>query len=145
MRRTLGIMAVVAAVTISGWGPAHGSGADPIRGTEGDDYLKGTAGKDKIVAGQGDDYLVGHGANDILMGGRGFDHLWGGAGDDMAYDGPGSSTVKLGKGDDTAVSDSDDALDRIDCGPGQDIIRVLNVGDQEDAFLNCEHIVDWSH
>ncbi|OQW36091.1 MAG: hypothetical protein A4E20_08215 [Nitrospira sp. SG-bin2] len=88
-----------------------------LTGTEGDDYLWGSAesnymqglgGNDSLSGNDGDDVLLGGAGNDYLDGGLGNDVYDGGAGNDGMYDFGGSDTYRWGggSGQDT-VSDTD--------------------------------------
>lgn len=54
-----------------------------VIGTDGEDYLRGTASRNLLYGLDGDDELVGLAGNDRLYGGTGADVLFGGDGDDM--------------------------------------------------------------
>ena len=71
-------------------------------GGEGNDELRGFAGRDNVIdGGAGNDTLVGSAGNDTLLGGTGDDLLEGGAGDDLLIAGPGTDTLRGGSGSDT--------------------------------------------
>ncbi len=99
-------------------------GRPRIRGTDGDDILKGTAngeeirgdkGNDTITGLGGDDRLRGESGNDILDAGDGNDRLKGGNGDDTLTGGAGNDrfTFDLRGGTDT-VKDFTNGEDRLD-------------------------------
>ena len=85
-----------------------------IKGTKGDDYIKGTTdnnviwgsdGQDKIFAGQGDNVVGGGKGNDIVGTGQGEGGIgYGGEGDDIIYGGGGGKTLYGGAGNDTIYS-----------------------------------------
>ena len=89
-----------------------------ITGTQGADVLNGTAGNDVIAAGAGNDQVNGLAGDDVLCGG------------------PGNDTIQGGDGNDR-ISEVDGAVDRIDCGPGVDVV----FADGEDAIAaSCEDV-----
>ena len=102
---------------------------DRIGGGPGDDVIFGHGGDDEIRAGAGDDVLDGGPGNDALYGNLGDDFLYGGDGDDVLFgeDGndrlwgeAGADTLYGGAGDDRLFGgDGDDALFG---GPGADIL-----------------------
>jgi Ca2+-binding RTX toxin-like protein len=95
------------------WGTPN---ADVMYGKAGNDTLHGRAGNDVIYGNQGDDVLHGGDGNDVLYGGDGNDSIWGGLGADIEYGGP---------GDDVLHSlANDNAVDILDCGPGNDTAYV---------------------
>jgi hypothetical protein len=106
-------------------------GHDLLYGLDGKDCLSGGAGKDRLFAGDGMDRLNGGRGRDFLAGGRGRDKMTGGAGAD---------TYKGGTGDDriNAVGGTGDRGDRIDCGPGRDVVWV----DRGDSTTGCERKVN---
>lgn len=96
-------------------GPGLASGAN-INGTQGPDRLIGTPEADVLHGRSGADVIEGRGGNDLMTGGPGRDRLFGGAGDDR-------------------VSVHADGDDRVQCGPGQDIVTA----DHADAVAaDCE-------
>jgi Ca2+-binding RTX toxin-like protein len=91
------------------WGTPN---ADVMYGKAGNDTLHGRAGNDVVYGNAGDDVLHGGDGRDVLYGGDGNDSIWGGLDADIEYGGP---------GDDTLHSlANDDAVDILDCGPGND-------------------------
>jgi Ca2+-binding RTX toxin-like protein len=85
-----------------------------IRGTAGNDILKGSlkedeifglAGDDRIRGLSGDDRLFGDEGNDSLKGGFGNDILSGGAGNDILHGGKGADQMAGGQDDDTYIVD----------------------------------------
>ncbi len=135
------VATAAAAATIRGTG-----GNDTIRGTNNADKLYGLAGNDRITARGGADLLEGAVGNDQLNGGPGSDRIDGGLGRDAAQ----GST-----GDDLLVLDRDENADYAYCGDGFDEARVsandfvgddtragdLDVVDPANAVLSCEKIV----
>ncbi|MGY1738874.1 ExeM/NucH family extracellular endonuclease [Geodermatophilus sp. SYSU D00684] len=85
--------------------------APTIRGTAGDDVLRGTNGVDVIMGLGGDDTITGGNADDVVCGGAGDDRLSGENGDDLLLGGFGVDTLDGGNGDDTLVG-----------GPGTDTL-----------------------
>lgn len=69
-----------------------------IRGTAGNDRIKGTPKRDVIAAGAGNDVVKGLGGDDLICGGPGNDLLLGGRGDDVLDGGPGKDRLKGGRG-----------------------------------------------
>jgi len=101
----------------------------PISGTDGDDYLVGTAlndvlhggdGNDTILGLDGDDVLYGDAGENTLKGGAGDDTLVGGTGDDTLIGGAGNDTIWSGTGNDSVYGNDDD--DEISGGAGNDTI-----------------------
>ncbi|WP_432519660.1 ExeM/NucH family extracellular endonuclease [Kineococcus sp. SYSU DK006] len=83
-----------------------------IRGTEGNDVLKGTNGRDVIM---------GLGGNDVITGGNGDDVVCGGAGDDTLSGGNGDDVLVGGFGDDRLAGDN--GADVLIGGPGTDALE----------------------
>ena len=71
-----------------------------INGTNGDDLIRGYAGRDTIDAREGDDLVFGGADNDTLRGGGGNDWLYGGQGNDTVYGDAGNDVLVGGAGDD---------------------------------------------
>ena len=105
-----------------------GPGANRIFGPLGESHLHTSGGPDLLVGGP---------STDSIIGAAGRDRLIGGGGDDRLSPGSGRDTVDAGGGDDQ-ISTSDDQVDRIDCGPGED--RVRGAG-PEDTVRNCESLL----
>jgi hypothetical protein len=82
-----------------------------VAGTNGDDALKGTAGRDVIQALGGDDEIRGLGGKDLLCGAGGDDVIRGGSGRDTLIGGPASDLLLGGKGRDKIFGGSPDAPD----------------------------------
>jgi serralysin len=84
--------------------------ADDIRGTAGDDTLRGSlsadviyglGGDDTLIGDNGHDRLYGGAGNDLLEGGKGSDSMYGGAGDDTIHGTHGADLLNGGQGADT--------------------------------------------
>jgi hypothetical protein len=86
-------------------------GTVEVDGGDGDDRLRLAAGAAKVLGGPGDDVLEGGPGADELIGGGGRDVVRGGAGDDLLGDGDRSYR-------DRAPADAD----RLDGGPGADVV-----------------------
>jgi len=69
-----------------------------IRGTPGNDRIRGTRRPDVIATGAGNDVVKGLGDDDLICGGSGNDVLRGGAGDDVLDGGPGKDRLEGGPG-----------------------------------------------
>lgn len=78
----------------------HASGAQIMRGSDGDDVINGNTGNDKIYGGHGNDLIAGGIDNDTIFGGPGDDMIWGGDGDDKLYGGRGDDYLHGGRGND---------------------------------------------
>ena len=104
-------------------------GADTINGFGGNDLLFGDFldgphdpaldGPDRIYGGGGADELDGLGGADLLVGGSGGDSIDAREGTGNP---PGTDTVRGGRGNDTIYA-KDGAKDKIDCGPGRDVVQ----------------------
>ncbi|MGY1756655.1 ExeM/NucH family extracellular endonuclease [Geodermatophilus sp. SYSU D00879] len=81
--------------------------APTIRGTSGDDVLRGTNGVDVIMGLGGEDTISGGNGDDVICGGAGDDTLSGENGDDVLLGGFGDDTLDGGNGDDTLVGGPD--------------------------------------
>lgn len=100
-----------------------------ITGTNGDDFLVGTAGDDTIHGLNGDDYISGGNGNDRLYGDAGDDLLDGGNGNDELHGGAGDDILTGGNGNDRLYGDAGDDL--LDGGDGND---ELHGGDGNDVL-----------
>jgi len=130
-----------------------GGGNDRLHGGRGNDRLHGGRGSDRLEGGPGDDRLFGgRGHFDVLHGGAGSDRLDGGPGrhDVASFRGAGGPVVvdlgagfargaeseRLlriedavgGTGDDLLVG-SERSVNRLDGGPGDDVLRAAGPGD----------------
>jgi hypothetical protein len=110
-------------------GEVGGPGACEHRlaGTKASEDLEGSAQGDRILAKGGDDVVRGH---------AGFDCLKGHSGDDQLFPGLAGDLVAGGPGDDL-VNSRDGKRDKINCGPGDDVVRA----DQRDVLKGCEQII----
>jgi hypothetical protein len=109
-------------------------GDDEEFGGEGDDDLAGGPGDDFGLAGEGDDTIHGEEGDDQLLGGAGDDEAFGGPGSDELFDDQGADALAGGSGNDR-FSARDRRADRIDCGPGKDIV----IADpRDDIARSCE-------
>lgn len=105
---------------------------DRILGLRGDDTLKGLGGNDVLSGSLGSDRLEGGNGNDILLGGANDDILDGGNGSDQLTGNGGSDTfVLLSKRGNTLVTDFEDGVDflGLSAGINQDDIRVEQRGE----------------
>lgn len=75
-----------------------GGGADVLLGGAGHDKLYAGAGDDRVLGGEGDDFITGDGGDDRLEGGAGRDTLYGGAGEDTLHGGAGQGDILSGGG-----------------------------------------------
>lgn len=92
-----------------------------IEGTNGRDFLPGTAADDQIVGFRGRDVILGRGGNDLITGGQGKDRLLGGAGNDTLRGGRGKDFL-LG-GDDNDLLTGGKGPDWLLGGAGNDTLR----------------------
>ncbi|MBP2160298.1 MULTISPECIES: cadherin-like domain-containing protein [Asticcacaulis] len=74
--------------------------APTVRGTIGNDWIYGHAGRDSLFGDGGDDYIFANEDNDTLDGYLGDDYLSGGDGNDRIVDRYGANTIYGGAGDD---------------------------------------------
>ncbi|SFO53110.1 hypothetical protein SAMN05660359_04100 [Geodermatophilus obscurus] len=74
------------------------NGVDVVMGLGGDDTITGGNGDDVVCGGAGDDVLSGENGADVLLGGFGDDDLGGGNGDDTLVGGPGTDVLTPGRG-----------------------------------------------
>ena len=84
---------------------------DRIVGRKGRDIIRGRGGNDLIAGNRGNDLLFGNAGGDTIKGGRGKDVLFGGAGKDLLTGGSGADQIFGGAGDDTLLG-----------GGGQDLL-----------------------
>lgn len=115
------------------------TGDDDIRGGGGDDVLRGRAGDDDLRSGGGADKVIGGGGNDDIRAGGGADIGNGGAGDDIMrgqggadrlVGGGGSDTIEGGKADDTLKGGGGVDHFMYKTGAGSDVILDFASGDQ---------------
>lgn len=121
-----------------------------LRGTTGDDTLRGTADMDIISGIAGDNLLAGRGGSDALASGTGADILRGGSGDDLLIVNPDDTIIDGGSGIDTVILSPSDTpytftpanlagIEAIQDAPGQDTTlifdaRILENAD-DDSFM----------
>ena len=119
-RRGATVVAVLAVFLLVGGGAL----AATITGTNKDEMLVGTAYADTIRARDGGDVLRGLGGADRLYGGDGADSVYG------------------GRGNDFLSTEGDDIKDFVDCGPGNDTVKLVNLvaepSEMPDTYRNCE-------
>lgn len=91
---------------------AGNANARMLKGTNGNDLLRGHPKANRLLGGkghdilsgdEGNDILSGDAGNDLLLGGAGNDTLIGGSGDDVLFGGAGKNTCTGGKGKDSFV------------------------------------------
>jgi serralysin len=88
-------------------------GMTDIKGTSGNDTLRGRGTADQYHGYAGNDTMYGGGGNDIFFGGPGNDRIYGEQGNDIAFG---------EEGDDVFFATSNDGNDFYDGGPGTDTI-----------------------
>jgi Ca2+-binding RTX toxin-like protein len=91
-----------------------------IKGTKGDDRLRGTPGRDVICAYSGDDTIDALGGNDFVFGQAGNDRIDGGPGRDHLFGGIGADRLRGGSGPDYLYAAK--GRDRLDGGSGADAL-----------------------
>lgn len=160
--------------TVAGDRMAGYGGNDLIRGLNDDDCLSGGSGNDRLEGGNQQDKLLGNSGDDLLYGGTDRDNMFGGSGADRMVGGFGRDRLYGGSGDDRLSGGShgdrlfgergDDRIkaggagdgpNRVDAGPGKDVVNVLNghrdyvlcgagadrvVADRSDRLNGCERI-----
>ena len=114
-KRTLLLVLLALAIMLLTSGVAL---AKTIRGTDGDDFLRGTKNADNIRGRDGED---------VIRGRAGADLIWGEDHSDTMYGNKGRDRI------DTAGR----WPDVVDCGPGRDKVKV----DPTDQHVNCERVV----
>lgn len=92
---------------------------DPIFGTDGDDYLRGTNGNDLIYGFEGEDTIASSNGNDCVIGGPGNDKINNSNGNDFLYG---------EEGDD--VMNGSNGIDQLFGGSGNDTLKGSNGNDQ---------------
>ena len=90
-----------------------------VAGTNGRDFLFGTAGRDQIDGMNGQDFIFAGDGDDLITGGRGKDKIFGGDGNDNIDAGSGSDLVFAGSGDDI-IQAGDGRRDYVFGGRGAD-------------------------
>ena len=93
---------------------------DFLSGGNGDDTLRGNAGRDIETGGDGADIIEGGAGKDFLFGDAGDDHVSGGAGDDYVLGGSGDDLLEGGDGNDVLAGEAGD--DTLEGGDGDDIL-----------------------
>jgi Ca2+-binding RTX toxin-like protein len=116
-------------------------GDDRVYAGPGNDSVLGGGGNDRIRGGEGEDTLSGGPGNDVLRGRPGNDTINGGDGNDVIWVGSGADTQNGGEGNDRLHALANDGqVDRLDCGPGDDV-AIVNRNEKE-TILNCERVVE---
>jgi Ca2+-binding RTX toxin-like protein len=82
-----------------------GNGVDVIMGLGGNDRITGGNGDDVICGGAGEDTVTGDNGNDVLLGGFGDDRVAGSNGEDTLIGGPGTDVLDQGRGAGRAEQD----------------------------------------
>ncbi|MBB4041176.1 Ca2+-binding RTX toxin-like protein [Microvirga flocculans] len=98
-----------------------GDGDDSVDGGLGRDYLFGGRGDDVVKGNSGNDTIYGYMGDDSVYGGSGNDLMSGSAGSDRVYGGVGDDTVNGGSGNDWVYGEAGD--DRVYGSIGNDTIR----------------------
>jgi len=106
-----------------------------IRGTSGDDRLRGTPDTDAIAGLGGDDRIIGGGGIDVICGGDGDDFITTGRGPDKIHGGPGDDKVVSRKGPDMDYGLQGNDL--LNGGPGFDACLG---GSGDDLERRCEQV-----
>ncbi|WP_417624700.1 calcium-binding protein [Paremcibacter congregatus] len=102
---------------------AHGGGGDDVlQLLWGDDVGIGGTGNDIIAGDQGQDIVVGGDQNDNVSGGSGNDMVSGGRHDDQLSGGAGADVLAGDEGDDTVIGGSGNDVFRFGRGDGKDVI-----------------------
>ena len=148
MRRVIFLLTVMAAALVLGSGLAL---AVNRVGTQGRDFLKGSAGADHLVGKGENDRIFSLAGNDTLIGGPGKDWVWGGSirsshrsvgvdytssggnktlvggpGNDVVFGGNGSDNILGNEGNDLVANGSKQSLDKISAGEGNDVVGAVN-------------------
>lgn len=124
---------IAAAVTVIGFGASAASSsavtikgsttrpACTIKGTPGNDVLRGTN-KDDVICGLGgNDTIYGRGGHDIVLGGAGNDRLFGGSGHDTLLGGNGNDALIGGSGTNVLLGGAGNDKQKTD--DGFDVLR----------------------
>jgi hypothetical protein len=101
----------------------EGECGEIIRGSNGDDELRGGPGSQQLIGRGGKDDLRGRGGDDCIDGGRGKDVIRGGGGRDEIDGGAGKDVIRS----------RDGKRDVVDCGPGRDTVKA----DEKDKLRRC--------
>ena len=115
------------------------------------DRCVGTARADEMIGSRNDDTMRGRGGADVIKGRRGSDEMHGERGADKIVAARcglgGGADVFGGRGDDDITITSDCGMlavvpppDRVDCGPGYDVVRGAVPGDRIDP--DCERVIE---
>ncbi len=96
-----------------------------IFGDDGDDTLRGGAGRDILLGEGDDDEISGDFGNDSLLGGDGDDLLYGGLDSDLLIDGAGNDLLKGGFGGDALIAIN--GADTLDGGAGGDYLSSVDL------------------
>jgi Ca2+-binding RTX toxin-like protein len=140
MKRNLiiGTFVVAAALLLAGGAVLAKSitcAGGPCTGTKKADRIIGTDGADQIDGKAGDDGINGRDGDDTITGGKGNDNINEGP---VVFKDDDKDTVFGGAGDDRINVFDRDALDFVDCGPGNDIVFADNEANQN--LINCETV-----
>ncbi len=142
------LLAVVVTMVVAG-GTALAANGIKCPNRDGDRCV-GTAQPDEMVGSRNDDTIRGRAGADTIRGRGGSDDLHGEVGGDTIVAArcglPRGADIFAGRGDDdiTVTSDCGDLAivpppDRVDCGPGHDVVRGVVPEDRIDD--NCEQVV----
>jgi RTX calcium-binding nonapeptide repeat (4 copies) len=138
MRRTILMVATMALTVLVAGGVAL---AVAKIGTQGRDFLKGTAGADNLIGKGETDLIFGLAGNDNLLGGSGKDivfggtferslggnkNLLGGDDNDVVFGGNGSDNIRGNKGNDLVANGPNRSRDTISAGEGNDVVGAFN-------------------
>jgi Ca2+-binding RTX toxin-like protein len=136
--------AIWAVATVGALALAAIAFAQPIKGTQADDLLTGTAVDDHIVAKKGNDQASGLAGNDNITGNKGDDLLNGDDGDDTLTGNQGADLVNGGAGNDLvkARGDGNKAGDTITCGedPGDADSDTVLADKKDVVAADCENV-----
>jgi Ca2+-binding RTX toxin-like protein len=119
------------------WLRGYANTSDSIAGGAGNDTLGGAAGNDTLSGGLGNDSLSGDAGADLLDGGASDDQVSGGDGNDTLSGSGGNDTISGGAGDDTLSGG--DGADQLSGGDGADRF----VFDTADALVHADLITDF--
>jgi Ca2+-binding RTX toxin-like protein len=119
------------------WLRGYANTSDSIAGGAGNDTLGGAAGNDTLSGGLGNDSLSGDAGADLLDGGASDDQILGGDGNDTLSGSGGDDTISGGAGDD--MLSGDDGADQLSGGDGADRF----VFDTADALVHADLITDF--